>query len=153
MDHSNLQYWKEPRKINQRVAREFQELLEYDFTLKHIPGTSNTRADALSRWSNRDEGKKDNNDIIVLPTTTFINTTYTSLNHIDALCQQEQIKHTSNITPWIDHYNLRQHEQLWWNNEALVVVGNNNLKRGVIQSFHDPPTMGHPSIVNTYTLT
>ncbi len=48
-DHSNLQYWKEPRKINQRVAREFQELLEYDFTLRHIPGTTNTRADALSR--------------------------------------------------------------------------------------------------------
>ncbi len=47
MDHSNLQYWKEPRKINQRVAREFQELSEYDFMLKHIPGTSNTRADAL----------------------------------------------------------------------------------------------------------
>jgi len=29
-DHSNLQYWKELRKINQRVAREFQELSEYD---------------------------------------------------------------------------------------------------------------------------
>ncbi|SRR6266702_2762009 len=48
MDHSNLQYWKEPRKINRRVAREFQELSEYDFVLKHIPGTNNTRADALS---------------------------------------------------------------------------------------------------------
>ncbi len=47
-DHSNLQYWKEPHKINRRVAREFQELSEYDFTLKHIPGMANTRADALS---------------------------------------------------------------------------------------------------------
>ncbi len=32
-DHSNLQYWKEPRKINRRIAREFQELSEYDFIL------------------------------------------------------------------------------------------------------------------------
>jgi len=32
-------------------------------------------------------------------------------------------------------------------------VGNNDLKRGVIQSFHDPPSMGHPGIANTYVLT
>src|SRR6266571_3478091 len=61
MDHSNLQYWKEPRKINRRVAREFQELSEYEFTPKHIPGTSNTRADALSRRTSQNEGKEDNN--------------------------------------------------------------------------------------------
>ena len=153
MDHSNLQYWKEPRKINQRVAREFQELSEYNFTLKHILGTSNTRADALSWQSNHDEGKKDNNDIIVLPSMVFAKTTYTLLNNIDALCWQEQIKRTNNIIPWIDHHNLCQHKQLWWKNEALIVVGNNNLKRGVIQSFHNPPTMGHPGIANTDTLT
>jgi len=41
-NHSNLQYWKEPRKINRRVAREFQELSEYNFILKHIPGSTNT---------------------------------------------------------------------------------------------------------------
>src|SRR6266702_4742597 len=37
-DHSNLQYWKEPRKINRQVAREFRELSEYNFILQHIPG-------------------------------------------------------------------------------------------------------------------
>jgi len=47
-NHLNLQYWKELQKINQRIAQEFQELLEYDFTLKHILGTTNTRADTLS---------------------------------------------------------------------------------------------------------
>jgi len=47
-NHSNLQYWKEPQKINRRVAQEFQELSEYNFALKHIPGMTNTRADALS---------------------------------------------------------------------------------------------------------
>jgi len=47
-DHANLLYWKEPRKISRRVAREFQELSEYNFVLKHIAGTKNARADALS---------------------------------------------------------------------------------------------------------
>jgi len=31
-------------------------------------------------------------------------------------------------------------------------VGNNDLKKGVIQSFHDPPSMGHPGIANTHAL-
>jgi len=31
MDHSNLLYWKEPRKISRRIAREFQELQELQF--------------------------------------------------------------------------------------------------------------------------
>jgi len=56
-DHSNLQYWKEPRKINQRVARELQELLEYDFILKHIPGSTNTRVDALMQLMHGWPGK------------------------------------------------------------------------------------------------
>src|SRR6266571_5144176 len=153
MDHSNLQYWKEPRKINRRVAREFQELSEYDFVLRHIPGTTNTRADALSRQSTGKEAKEDNNDVIVLPDEIFAHTSYTSLSDIDVLCRKEQKTHTENLKPWIDHHNLKQHDQLWWKDEALVVVGNNDLKRGVIQSFHDPPSMGHPGIANTYALT
>ncbi len=152
-DHSNLQYWKEPRKINRRVAREFQELSEYDFTLRHIPGTTNTRADALSRHSNSGQAREDNNNVIVLPNEVFANTVYTSLNDIDIQCRKEQIEHQEEIQPWIDHHSLRQHNQLWWKNDALVVVGNNDLKRGVIQTFHDPPSMGHPGIANTYTLT
>src|SRR6266702_1484857 len=44
-DHSNLLYWKEPRKISRRIAREFQELQEYNFILKHVAGNKNARAD------------------------------------------------------------------------------------------------------------
>jgi len=71
-DHANLLYWKEPRKISRRVAREFQELSEYNFVLKHIAGTKNARADALSRRSDYDMGKRDNDNVIVLPEEIFI---------------------------------------------------------------------------------
>jgi len=127
--------------------------LEYNFILRHIPGTTNTRADALSRRSNNEEAKEDNNDVIVLPSEVFTNTTYTSLSKIDTQCQKEQITHEDEIKTWIDHHNLHKHDQLWWKNDTLVVVGNNDLRRGVIQSFHDPPSMGHPGIANTYALT
>jgi len=48
-DHTNLLYWKELRKISRQIAREFQELQEYNFVLKHIVGTKNAQADALSQ--------------------------------------------------------------------------------------------------------
>jgi len=102
---------------------------------------------------NSGQAKEDNNDVIVLPNEVFANTVYTSLNDIDIQCQKEQITHQEDIQPWINHHNLWQHDQLWWKNDALVVVGNNDLKRGVIQTFHDPPSMGHPGIANTYALT
>ena len=53
-DHANLQYWKEPQKINQRIAWEAVELLDYKIQLKHIPGRENGRADMLSRWPDYD---------------------------------------------------------------------------------------------------
>ncbi len=54
------------------MAREFQELSEYNFVLKHIAGTKNARADALSRRSDYDTGEGDNDDVIILPHDVFI---------------------------------------------------------------------------------
>ena len=112
MDHSNLQYWKEPRKINRRVAREFQELLEYNFILKHIPGSTNTQADTLSRQANGTYVKDNNNDVIVLPSNVFIHAMSISLNNIDTACQQAQNIHKDMILSWVDHHNLQQHDQV-----------------------------------------
>jgi len=40
---------------------------------------------------------------------------------------------------------------LWWKDQALVVVGNDNLKRGVTSKFHDALMAGHPGIAKTTT--
>ena len=47
-DHKNLEYYKEPHHINQRIAHYVQQLADYNFILKHIPGEQN-KADTLSR--------------------------------------------------------------------------------------------------------
>ncbi len=47
-DHTNLQYWKAPQKLNRRTAQWHTDLQEYDFTIKHIPRKINTPADELS---------------------------------------------------------------------------------------------------------
>jgi ribonuclease HI len=70
-DHQNLLYWKEPHKISRRVAREVLMLSEYNFEIRHIKGTANGRADALSRRPDYDQGQEDNQDVTVLPEQVF----------------------------------------------------------------------------------
>src|ERR1700747_588888 len=55
-DHTNLTYWKQPRKVNCCVARWFGELQDYWLEIKHIPGKTQP-ADMLSRPPTQDKGK------------------------------------------------------------------------------------------------
>jgi len=64
-DHKNLKYFREPHKLNGRQARWYLKLQDYDFTLKHIPGKTNTKADILSR-KDQINTKEDNKDIQLL---------------------------------------------------------------------------------------
>jgi len=154
-DHSNLLYWKEPRKISRRIAREFQELQEYNFVLKHVAGNKNARADALSRRPDYDMGEKDNDNVVVLPSQVFIKlASEESIEEIDT-CSKINMSNLENeemIRRWANTYQLHQENKNWWKEDALVVASNNNLKRGVISAFHDPPYRGHPGIGNTLTL-
>jgi hypothetical protein len=72
MDHTNLLYWKSPRKLNRCMARWHKELQDYSFTLEHIPGKHHTVVDALSHPPECDEGKDDNQDIQMIPKDAFI---------------------------------------------------------------------------------
>ena len=131
-DHSNLQYWKEACKISRRIVCEFLDLSEYDFVIKHIPGTSNVRADALSQREDYTEGREDNNEVVDLPQEVFINQITTSCHNIHKKCQNAQESNTTLLSALIDPHSLKLHNQLWYKGNALVVMGDNSLKRGVI---------------------
>jgi len=47
-DHKNLQYFCDPCKITRQQARWIEFLQDFDYTLEHIPGSTNTIADLLS---------------------------------------------------------------------------------------------------------
>ncbi len=154
-DHSNLLYWKEPRKISRRIAREFQELQEYNFVLKHVAGNKNARADALSRRPNYNTGEEDNDNVVVLPAETFIHLVGSEpIEEIDthSKINISNLKNESTIKQWANTYQLHQENDIWWKGDAMVVAGDNKLKRGVISAFHDPPYRGHPGIGNTAAL-
>ena len=65
MDHKNLKYFREPHKLNGRQARWYLKLQDYDFTLRYIPGKTNTKADILSR-KDQVNTKEDNKDVQLL---------------------------------------------------------------------------------------
>jgi len=48
-DHENLKYFREPYKLNRWQARWYLKLQDYNFTLQHILGKTNTKANILSR--------------------------------------------------------------------------------------------------------
>jgi len=70
-DHENLKYFREPHKLNGRQARWYLKLQDYDFTLRHIPGKTNTKADILSRREKVDM-KEDNQDTQMLKEELWI---------------------------------------------------------------------------------
>ena len=64
-DHENLKYFRKPHKLNGRQARWYLKLQDYDFTLKHILGKTNMKADILSR-KDQVNTKEDNKDVQLL---------------------------------------------------------------------------------------
>jgi len=70
-DHKNLQYFRQPQKINGRQAGWFEYLQDFDYTLEHIPGSSNTIADLLSRHKDLDKGVNTDEPRILLPDKLF----------------------------------------------------------------------------------
>ena len=65
MDHKNLKYFWEPHKLNGRQAWWYLKLQNYDFTLKHILGKMNMKADILSR-KDQVNMKENNKDVQLL---------------------------------------------------------------------------------------
>ena len=73
-DHKNLEYYKEPHHINQRIVRYIQYMQDYNFVIKHILGENN-KSDALSWRPDYDQGANDNTNVMVLPPHLFVQTT------------------------------------------------------------------------------
>jgi len=113
------------------------------------------RADALSRRPDYDTGEEDNDNVVVLPSQVFIKLASDEpIEETDmhSKINMSNLENKETIKRWVNTYQLHQEHGTWWKEDALVVAGNNNLKRGVISVFHDPPYCRHPRIANTTAL-
>jgi len=70
-DHKNLQYFWEPQKVTGRQARWIEFLQDFDYTLEHIAGTTNTVADLLSWRKDLNKGVDSDLPRIPLPDHLF----------------------------------------------------------------------------------
>ena len=131
------------------------ELADYDLALKHKPGKENKITDALSCWPDYDTGEDDNKGIVILPETMFIKSTTLKDPPSSALNEAIITAQSTNfalLDSLIQPHNLSRSDNLWWKGDALVVVGDNDLKKGVLHFYHDIPVAGHPRISNTFSL-
>ena len=98
-DHKNLQYFRQPQKVTRRQACWFQFLQDFDYTLEHIPGSSNTIADLLSRRKDLNEGVNADEPRVQLPDHLFAKKIYLE---DDLLLRREAIKELHD-TPTAGH--------------------------------------------------
>jgi hypothetical protein len=70
-NHKNLQYFREPQKVTGQQVRWIQFLQDFDYSLTHIPGHTNTIVDLLSRRKDLNKGVNTEEPRILLPNTLF----------------------------------------------------------------------------------
>jgi RNase H-like domain found in reverse transcriptase/Integrase zinc binding domain/Chromo (CHRromatin Organisation MOdifier) domain len=147
MDHANLQYYQQPQKINQCVACYLGDLANYDFKLVHKPGKLN-KADHLSQWPDYNEGKGDNENVLVLPDTLF--TRVLLMMDIEQQVYDLQGERASKIQGWVTTALLTSVNHHWFHGSRPVVAGEPELWRAILQLYHDHGVVGHPGITNMY---
>ena len=120
-NHANLQYYRHPQKINRRVARYINFLEDFNYQLKHIPGSRN-HADALSQRPDYDDRLGDNDYTIALPDEVFVKVI--SIANLDKRIRQQQRVDHQKIEGWKNKYHLHEgSDGAWYKAGAVVVTG------------------------------
>lgn len=115
-------------------------MIKYNLIIKYKPGIHN-HADALSRCPDYNKHTPPDEEI-GLSAHLFINN-ISALDLNDTIQTAQDNNHTL-IQYLQQHYPIMKTTQGWTLTNQLVVVGNNDLRRGVISSYHNFPTAGHP---------
>jgi hypothetical protein len=70
-NHKNLQYFREPQKVTGQQAHWIQFLQDFDYSLTHILGHTNTIANLLSQRKDLNKGVNTEESHILLPDSLF----------------------------------------------------------------------------------
>ena len=120
-DHQNLQYFREPQKLNWRQARWITELVEYHYVLCHKPGKTHVKPDFLSRWPDLKKGEEDNKNIVLLKGEHFWQHTF-DLKYLDSNFLT-RIKTTKGAKDGVVKKALAGKEESWQEQEKQSLPG------------------------------
>src|SRR5712672_927331 len=146
VDHANLLHYQHPQKVNRRIARYILTLADYNLEIHHRPGPLN-HADALSHRPDYDDGKEDNQDVVPLPNSLFIEKLRSAA--LEALIQEsyenqnEEFTRLKTIHGW-------EKENGKWKKDGRMAILLDQLKRDILKECHDHPIAGHPGATTTF---
>ena len=124
--------------------------MEYSYKLIHKPGKYN-KANYLSRHPDYNQGKDDNQDVLVLPNSVFA--CAVSLSSLEQQVFDVQLLDLDLLASWRDlHPHMTTVDNHWFHCHVPIVVEDNALKREVLTQYHNHPLAGHPRIFKTYLL-
>jgi hypothetical protein len=163
-DHENLKYFREPQKLNARQARWYIMLQEYNYSLQHIPGKTNTKADILSRLFKADTSH-DNENIEMFKDRIFIcqlselpsslETTLLYNRHLDISSDEsllKRIKEANNKESSIIQEMTKRPDLTWekdniiYRKNKIYVPKNKEIRDEILHDHHNSPDVGHPGI-------
>ncbi len=155
-DHQNLQYLQKPQKLNRQQAHWVTELAEYHFTLHHKAGTANKKANLLSWWADHEQGKNDNDQVVILKPEHFqamiMPTIEEVHNHIKSVICNVYLW-DSNILESVNHnWEMELKEGLVWYDNRIYVPRDHALWGEIIAWSHNHITASHPGIEKTKEL-
>jgi len=161
-DHENLKYYREPQKLNGRQARWYLKLQDYDFTIRHVPGKTNTKADILSRKYDIDNSQ-DNLDVTLLKEGRFLRTLQeppTAMEEVILRRNMFEVAGDEDLLSEIKKTTAREQEIVKamkdrpdeaWEREGIAylkgrvyVPNNKSLRARILEEHHEPPDIGHP---------
>src|SRR2546426_8564676 len=138
-DHENLTRWREPQQLNRRQARWMLYLEHFNYVIKHMPGTKNVLADALSRRPDLVPEEEDNKEVTAIPSDKFINFITDDII--------EEIKNKENKVETQPRYT--KENSIFRYQERMVIPDDEDVKRKILRNAHDHETSGHPGIAET----
>ena len=166
-DHLNLQYFKQPQKLNDRQRRWIPELSQFDYKLIHMPGSRMTQSDALSRRPDHHPSEEEEKEeVTLLPDNVFINalcadtegriydeelltdlrraaaTDHEAVQTFEALQKIGSIQDGHRWKEW--DIKMMGTEPVLRFRERIYVPDNLGLRRKIVSIYHDSPTAGHP---------
>jgi len=154
-DHENLKYFREPHKLNGRQAQWYLKLQDYDFTLKHIPGKTNTKADILSR-KDQVNTKEDNKDVQLLKNKLWQQRMTAEIMIIQRKMITEESERLKEIKKNTTREKevvqaLEKEDGLTWEEDGVVymegriyIPNNKKIKEEILKENHDLVDVGHP---------
>ena len=151
-DHTNLTHWKATRKVNRHVAQWFAEIQDYNLTIKYMPGKIHTAPNMLLWPPGVDQGKQDNENIILLPPSLFIATAKVQDDMLKTKVKEVQQRQKEEMELWCDTQGVHKLPEGYAKEGRLVVPLGLVLRWELMAQFHNSPTAGHPGRDNTLTL-